>query len=133
MTPKNKTSLLWIIGLILILCIYSLFYLYFIENKDIVLVPRKIRHLIKFLTTFSVYMIGTFFLGKFHVKWMGQLWHFIHISLLSLLVFIGFFDWAIHPVSQQIKDITVVFQEFLISPTLYVGMGIINRSERGKR
>ncbi len=131
MTPKNKTSLLWIIGLILILCIYSLFYLYFIENKDIVLVPRKIRHLIKFLTTFSVYMIGTFFLGKFHVKWMGQLWHFIHISLLSLLVFIGFFDWAIHPVSQQIKDITVVFQEFLISPTLYVGMGIINRSESG--
>ncbi|MHA8050266.1 hypothetical protein V7S79_04055 [Aquirufa sp. ROCK-SH2] len=131
MSPNHKKSILWITGLILIITIYTLFYLFFVENKEIVMVPRKIRHLIKFLTTFSVYFIGTYFLGKFHVKWMGQLWHFIHISLLGTLILVGFYDWAIHQVSQHIKDLSVVFQEFLISPTLYVGMGIINRS--GKR
>lgn len=121
-TEKSR----WILGLILILFIYTLFYLLFIEADDVQLIPRKMRHLIKFGTTMSVYLIGTQHLGKLKEDWMATIWHMIHISLLSLLVLIGAYDWIFGMVSQNIKDITASMQEFLISPLLYVAMGIIN-------
>jgi hypothetical protein len=39
---------------------------------------------------------------------------------------VGVYDWTFGMVSPQVKDMTVTMQEFLISPVLYVGMGIIN-------
>jgi hypothetical protein len=117
----------WIIGLVLILIIYTLFYLLFQENKDIALIPRKIRHLIKFITTISVYLLGTLHLGKIKDKWMASVWHFIHLSLLAVLISIGAYDWIFGMVSINIKHFSATIQEFLISPVLYVGMGIMNK------
>lgn len=117
----------WIVGLMLILIVYSLFYLFFVESDQTQFIPRRIRHIIKFSTTILVYLIGTFHLGKLNDKWMYQIWHFIHISLLAVLVLIGAYDWLFGMVSKQVKDFTVTIQEFLISPVLYVGMGIIQR------
>jgi len=116
----------WITGLLFILLIYTLFYLFFVESEQTQFIPRRIRHFIKFATTFSVYLIGTLHLGKLTAKWMSQIWHFIHISLLSVLVLIGGYDWLFGMVSQHVKDFTSTIQEFLISPVLYVGMGILN-------
>ncbi len=122
-TEKAK----WIIGLILILIIYTLFYLLFQENKDVILVPRKIRHLIKFGVTISVYLLGTLHLGKIKDKWMNTFWHFIHLSLLAVLLSIGIYDWLFGMVSINVKYFTATIQEFLISPVLYVAMGIMNK------
>ncbi len=123
----HTERLRWLIGLAMILIIYTLFYLFFIESDQTQYIPRRIRHLIKFSTTFIVYLVGTFHLGKLNDKWMSQIWHFIHISLLTVLLLIGAYDWIFGMVSKQVKDFTVTIQEFLISPVLYVGMGIINR------
>lgn len=116
----------WLIGLILICIIYTLYYLYYQDNEAIREIPRIIRHVIKFGTTFSVYIIGTHFLGQLKIQWMKQLWHFIHISLLGILIILGMYTLLIHSAPQNIREISMVFQEFLISPVLYIGMKLLN-------
>ncbi len=116
----------WIGGLILIVLIYSLFYLLFADRYYTYSIPRKVRHLIKFSTTIIVYLVGTFHLGQIKSKWMLQLWHFIHISLLLTITSIGIYDWTIGMVSYKTKEIAASMQEFLISPVLYFAMGLIN-------
>lgn len=117
----------WIGGLILILIVYTLFYTLFADRSYTYLIPRKIRHVIKFGTTIGVYLLGTYHLGKLKDQWMSHLWHFIHISLLVIISAIGIYDWIFGEVSYAMKDFTVSLQEFLISPVLYVGMGLINQ------
>jgi hypothetical protein len=74
-----------------------------------------------------VYGIGSFHLGKIKQQWMVSLWHLIHISLLVTISCIGLYDWIFGMVSQPTKDFAQSMQEFLISPILYVGMGLLNR------
>lgn len=117
----------WISGLIIILVLYSLYYLYFADRQYTYFIPRKVRHIIKFTTTIAVYITGTYHLGKLRDQWMGQLWHIIHISLLCTITSIGFYDWIFGMVRYSIKEIAASMQEFLISPVLYVSMGILNK------
>ncbi len=117
----------FVMGFVLIVLIYSAYYIYFADTPDAILIPRKIRHLIKFGTTILVYVVGSFHLGTLQQKWMGMLWHCIHISLLVTITSIGLYDWTFGMVSQPTKDLAQSMQEFLISPVLYVGMGILNR------
>lgn len=123
---RNRTN--WLLGLLIIFLIYSIFYVLFHDNKDVVLIPRKIRHVIKFLTTLSVYVVGTFYLKKLHAQWMHSLWHLIHIGGLILIISIGLFDWLISPTSKPIRYFANFIQEMLISPVLYVGMSILNQT-----
>ena len=120
--PKYR----WLAGLLLILVVYSIFYLFFVENPNIEDVPRKFRHMIKFVTTITVYFIGTTHLGELEAKWMSILWHFIHISLLFTITMIGLYDWTFGMVDVKTKELAASMQEILISPVLYVGMLIAN-------
>ena len=124
-TSKERNKYLQ--GFFCILLIYSAYYLLFADRADTVLIPRKWRHVIKFLSTFTVYLIGTYHLGKQREKWMQHLWHLIHISLLGTISAIGIYDWVFGMVSYSVKEIAASIQEFLISPMLYIAMGIINR------
>jgi hypothetical protein len=58
---------------------------------------------------------------------MAQVWHFIHISLLIIITSIGLYDWAFGMVGTKTKEMAATMQEFLISPVLYVAMGILNK------
>ena len=78
----------WIGGLLVILVIYTGFYLCFVE-QDVTWIPRRVRHVIKFGTTVSVYLLGTLHLGRIEDRWMSYLWHFIHLSLLSIITGVG--------------------------------------------
>ncbi len=124
---KNNTTKRWLLGLVLILIVYSCFYLFFAENPNIYEVPRKIRHIIKFATTVLVYCIGTHYLGKIEARWMYSIWHFIHISFLVIITSVGLYDWIFGMVSLATKEFVASMQEILISPALYVGMGIVNQ------
>ncbi len=118
----------FIAGLVIIVLIYSIFYIYFVENGASKLFPRKTRHIIKFLATILVYFVGTFHLGKLNDSWMSKLWHFVHVSGLIILSSMGFFHWYIFEVSLAFKSFAVSIQELLMSPMLYVAMGILNKS-----
>jgi hypothetical protein len=58
---------------------------------------------------------------------MKVLWHVIHISLLTTITSIGMYDWIFGMVGASIKEIAASMQEFLISPLLYIAMGILNQ------
>jgi hypothetical protein len=126
MNLYKSDKIRFIIGLILIIVIYSVYYIYFLENKSLNL-PVKMGHVIKFLTTIAVYLIGTFHLGRLSDKWMSLLWHIIHISGLFILLSLGFFDWFISEISLNLRIFAGSIQEILISPILYMSMGLINQ------
>ena len=117
----------YLVGLMLMILIYCSFYLLFADRAESILIPRKCRHVIKFTTTFLVYLIGTYHLGKQESDWMKFLWHVIHISLLTTITSIGMYDWIFGMVGTSIKQIAASMQEFLISPLLYIAMGILNQ------
>ena len=126
MSLYRTERLRWVGGLVVILIVYTLYYLYFVDHQGYYDINRKLRHVIKFFATVSVYLLGTFHLGKIRQSWMNMLWHTIHLSLLCVIMGIGIYDWTFGMVGDAIKTMAATFQEFLISPVLYVGMGILD-------
>lgn len=88
--------------------------------------PKLTFHLIRFVTTVVVYFIGTFHLGKLEDSWMSKIWHVVHIGGLVIITSMGLFDWFILEISRTGKQFAHTIQELLISPVLYVAMGILN-------
>ena len=129
----SKVFQKWVRGLLFIFIIYTSFYLFFAESSYFLDIPRKIRHVIKFVSTVSVYSIGTYHLGRIGSLWMLYLWHIIHISLLFTITMIGVYTWIFGLPGYSVILLAKTFQEFLISPVLYVGMAILNKTVPGKK
>jgi len=118
----------FIAGFIIITIIYSCFYIFFAENNSVASLPKKLKLIIIFLSTIAVYFVGTAHLGKLKDSWMSSIWHFVHISGLCMIGLIGLYDWFIGSISWNIKDFAKSVQEILISPVLYLAMGLLNNS-----
>ncbi|KAB1067346.1 hypothetical protein F6U93_11215 [Tamlana haliotis] len=118
----------FISGLVMIIVLYSLYYIYFADNNHSHTISRLLRHGITLATTVAIYFIGTFHLGKLQDSWMASIWHIVHISGLCILTGLGLFDWLISDISIKLKLFCHSIQEILISPVLYVAMGLLNRS-----
>ena len=114
-------------GLITILIIYTLFYLFFNEASYLSQIPRKIRHIIKFVVLITIYLIGVWNLSLDKIIWMRTVWHIIHLSGIALLLLLGAYDWLIHPMPLFMREVLDAVNEFLIGPTLYVGMGLLHK------
>jgi hypothetical protein len=114
-------------GLIIILFIYTLFYLFFKDANYLGLIPRKIRHIIKFIVLITIYLVGVWHLALDKITWMKTLWHLIHISGIVFLVSLGAYDWLIHPMPQFMREVMDGINEFLIGPTLFVGMALLQK------
>ncbi|MGE5943446.1 MAG: hypothetical protein ACM31G_03800 [Flavobacteriales bacterium] len=118
----------FIAGLVLIVIIYSLYYIYFVENQEFISKSKLVLHLIRLSTTVIIYIIGTIHLGKLKDNWMSSLWHFIHISGLCIITSLGLINWFIIDIGLDLKEFAYTIQELLISPVLYVAMGLLNNS-----
>lgn len=118
----------FIFGLIFIILIYSCYYIFFAENKDTHLIPKIIQHIIRLTTTIIVYFVGTFHLGKLKDTWLSSIWHLVHISGLAIIGVIGLYNLLIADLTINTKLIALNVQEILISPMLYLAMGLINNS-----
>jgi vacuolar-type H+-ATPase subunit I/STV1 len=117
----------FIFGLIFIVLIYSSFYLLFFENANLNL-PRTIDHGIKFMTTIAVYFVGTYHLGKLVDSWMNFIWHIVHVSGLLVITSLGAYDLLISDISSNLRVFALSVQEILISPMLYLAMGLLNNT-----
>jgi len=124
----NSDKFRFIAGLIFIVIIYSWNYLYFIEYKNQLLLPKITMHFLSFTITIVVYFIGTFHLGQLKDTWMSSLWHLVHISGLIIMISLGLVNLFIIELNVNLKHLVYTIQETLISPVLYVAMGLLNKT-----
>lgn len=124
----NSDKSRFIAGLIFIVIIYSWNYLYFVEHKNPFSLPKNTRHFISFAVTLVVYLIGTFHLGKLKDTWMSSIWHIVHVSGLAIMISLGLINWFIIELNLSLKHLVYTIQEVLISPVLYVAMGLLNKT-----
>jgi hypothetical protein len=115
------------VGLAIILIIYTANYLLFMDTHYVTDIPRKIRHVIKFTVLFTVYLIGVKQLTLEKIAWMKTIWHVIHLSGIFILLSLGAFDWIVRPLPFSVRQVMGAINEFLIGPTLFVGMGILHQ------
>lgn len=120
----------FVVGLIIIFIIYSCYYIFIADNKDSAQIPRKLRHAISLGITIAVYVVGTIHLGKLKVTWMATLWHIVHIAGLCIITAIGIYDWIFLTGKPNLglSMFARSIQELLISPVLYVGMGLLHNA-----
>ena len=114
-------------GLIIILIIYTAYNLFFLETNITNDIPRKITRIIKFAVLATVYLIGVKHLSLDRITWMKAVWHIIHLTGIFILLTLGIFDLMIRPLAPGIKDVMASINEFLIGPSLFVGMGILHQ------
>jgi hypothetical protein len=123
----NKNKFIWF-GLLAIEVVYSLYNIFFVYTIHYEDIPRKVRHIVRLFSIVIVYGIGYYSFKKYGVKWIGDIWSIIYIAVVTLLVLIGIYDWALGPSSMQLRNIAKTFHEFLISPVLFVAIVILSKS-----
>lgn len=124
---RNKTfstKKFWI-GLLVIFLIYTAYWVLLAENKSALKIPAIYRHILKMGVVFAVYFSGTYFLGTLPQKWMLQLWHLIHITLISLLMLLWVWHFGVKTLPLYFRRLGFSVHEFLISPLLYLATGIL--------
>lgn len=114
-------------GLAAILIIYTAYYLLLAENKSTIELPRMARHFFKIAVVFAVYFTGTWFLGRLPQKWLLQLWHLIHISLITLLMSLWAWHFLVASLPLNLRRLGFSIHEFLISPLLYLATGLMGK------
>jgi hypothetical protein len=122
--PANKRTYI-IGGFIGIILVYSLYNMYLVDVNYYDQIPRKVRHIARFLSIVMVYGIGLYTLKKAMEGWVINIWNIIYLVFASLLIIIGLYDWATGGASNQLRNIANTLHEFLISPVLFVALYII--------
>ena len=125
MRKLSNRHIYWI-GFIVIVVIYSLYNLYLVDVGYYQDIPRKVRHIGKFAAILIIYLTGTFSLRKYTADWMMFIWHLVHIVIIGLLLLVGAYDWIFGEISAQMRNVANTLFEFLISPLIYIGVGILN-------
>ena len=126
-----KPATQFIMGLIAILGLYSAYHLLVGDNPDWEKIPHKLRQLSKIGVVLAVYGTGTAGLGKLPQKWLLQLWHLIHTTLIAVLLLIGFWDFVISELPYSFKRLGNSIHEFLISPLLYLATALVGKMSKG--
>jgi hypothetical protein len=122
---RNRKLFFWI-GLSAIVLLYALYYVFFLYGIALSM-PLRGRHVVKFLFIAAVYLAGAFCVRRFAAPWMLRIWHGVYLLILVLLVLFGVYDWLIARTALELRGIADSLAEFLVSPILYVAMGIMGR------
>jgi hypothetical protein len=130
--PANKRNYL-IGGFIGIVLLYSLYNIYLVDVDYYNQIPRKVRHIARFISILAVYGIGFYSLKKYMDTWVINLWNAIYIIFTILLILIGLYDWSTGGASNQLRNIANTLHEFLISPVLFIALYIIHDKLLRKR
>jgi hypothetical protein len=114
-------------GLSAIILVYAAYNIFLLEAGDYFLIPRIVRHFSGLGCVLLVYGIGSYALKMYTVGWMMLIWHLLHAILIFMVLLISLYtlDWG--PLTAQWHNFANTLVEFLISPTLYVVIGILNR------
>jgi hypothetical protein len=130
MLRSNKRRLRFVVGLLVIVILYTVYDLYLITPEYLETTTRKARHVVKFGAVLVAYAAGIFAFAGNSPGWLMQLWHILYAAILLLLILAGIYDGWANGLSGQFRSVTVTLSEFLISPVPYIVIGIMNRATR---
>lgn len=131
MGDSGKKRVFFWIGLTAMSLLYSFYYVSFLYGASMEM-PLRARHVIKFLFIIAAYAAGGYCLKRYGEGWTLKVWHVFYGVLLPTLVLLGFYDWWVVRTPLAVRGIADSLQDFLVSPVLYVVMGIIGRRANGR-
>jgi hypothetical protein len=124
--PKNYWK-----GFAALLLAYTLLQLvYYVPTKSLSEVVGKTTFSPLWLLLVMVYVAGAWILSRTGVGWLNVLWHLVHISLISFVLLVLAYGRLIGPVPYGIAAAVRPILEFLISPVLYLAVGLLYRAIR---
>ena len=122
---RRQTFYFWS-GLVLIALLYSAYYIFFLYDASLTM-PLRARHVVKFFFILGVYGVGLLGLARYAAGWVVRSWHFCYLFGLFLLILLGGYDWMVARAPLSIREVADDVQEFLVSPILYVALGLLSR------
>jgi hypothetical protein len=113
-------------GLVLILLAYSTIQL-LLSRPDVEIpgFPGLFRQLFRWFTIALVYLTGGFVLHRTGITWLTGIWHLVHVTLIAYLGLVTCWEYLVAPVAYGIRASVAPIVEFLISPVLYLGAGLV--------
>jgi hypothetical protein len=118
-------------GFAALLLAYTLLQLvYYVPEAMMPEVVKKTTFSPIWLLLVVVYAAGGWILSKTGVGWMRALWHIVHISLIAFAMLVLAYGRLIGPVPYGIAASVRPILEFLISPVLYLAVGLLYRAMR---
>jgi hypothetical protein len=119
--PKNFWK-----GLLMILLAYSIIHLLpYLNLPKFYIFSTAMRQPMRWITISIVYLVGVRVLKSTNELWLLTFWHFVHISLITYLLIVAFFEYFVSAVPYGIRASVAPIIEFLISPVLYLCAGLI--------
>ncbi len=128
-SPKRK--IYYFAGLLAIALVYSFYYIYILDPQFIATSAQITRRILRVISCFLVYGIGLAAIRQGGLPyWLIRTWHILYGTGLLIVVLCGLCAGWVPFYRQTFLDLTFTFLEFLISPVLYVIVGIIDRIGR---
>jgi len=131
MQVSGSRKMYFWIGLAVMLILYCLYYFCFIYGLAYEIHSLRARHFVKLIFILACYAVGVITLRRLTTGWMLRLWHLIYLICLILLLLLGIYDWSIARTPLQVRMVADNLQEFLVSPLLYVAMGLFSSYLKG--
>jgi hypothetical protein len=126
---KAKIKSAYWIGLAVISVSYAVYYVYFRYSAFYTMPARQMR-VVKFVFIALTFAAGWLGLRKGAVIWAARFWVLVFGVLLALLVVLGLYENYFARLPMELRMLLDLV-EFLVSPALYVALGILGRiSER---
>ncbi len=127
MAAKQAHRGSFVIGLLAIVVLYCVYYLFFVYGAFIGMALRP-RHFIKLVFVVLVYGAGFLALRRSAVVWTTKVWHLLYGLTIFILVGMVLYDWGVSRLSASSRSIADDLQDFLVSPLPYICIELLRRS-----
>jgi hypothetical protein len=123
---KAKIKSVYWIGLAAISVFYAVYYVYFRYSAFYTMPARQMR-VVKFVFIALTFAAGWLGLRKGAVAWAARFWVMVFGALVVLLVVLGLYENYFARLPMELRMLLDDLVEFLVSPALYVALGILGR------
>jgi len=120
-------------GLMLLLLAYTaLQFVYYLPASSLPKIIKKSGLSPLWFLLVIVYVAGSVILRQTRVAWLNAIWHLVHISLITFALAVLVYGRLAGSVPIGVSAAVRPILEFLISPILYLAMGLLYKSMRMK-
>jgi len=120
-------------GLMLLLLAYTaLQFVYYLPASSLPKIIKKSGLSPLWFLLVIVYVAGSVILRQTRVAWLNAIWHLVHISLITFALAVLVYGRLAGSVPIGVSAAVRPIMEFLISPILYLAMGLLYKSMRMK-